>query len=246
MRVIFPNLSDIESSAWDKAKHMLTDELRRLQSTINTCWDVAHNVDGTQKAGVAGSTLGQLNGTLAEQPTGLSAVNDGLLYFVSDYGRLVRWNASVSAWEDAPGTLPGGIIQTFAVAPTGTGWVLCDGGATTRLVVGGATLTTAAFTTPNLTGSPAYLKTGAAYAGISAASGTTASDGVDHTHGGVTGGPNAHISIYEKDPPDFTEFSPSDTHTHNFTTGGASAYNHTHGFGTLDPAHLTVLPYFKR
>ncbi len=254
------SLDTIAATSWENARGYLRQDLERLQATCNTWATVAHNVDGTQKATSQGQILGQLTATLVEAQTLTPTVDDdGMLVFVSDYGRLVRYNASLGVWEDAPGALPGGMIQAFAVAPTGTGWALCDGSATTRLVVGGAALATAAFTTPNLAGSPAYLKSIALYTGTINAvsgslSGSTAGQSNDHTHGvtGSTGGPSALVTIREKDPPDFTESIPSATHHHDisFTSGGTSA-DHTHAAGTLavaavDPANLGVLMYFKR
>jgi hypothetical protein len=251
MRVTFTSLADIASSSWEQARQALVDDLQRLQSTINRTWDVSHHADGTQKAEARGILLGQISGTLAEQPTGLTIENDGLLMFVSDLGHMVRWNGSLSVWEFAPGDPGNGYFQSFAITPQAAGWALADGSATTYLAVGAPTLTTANITLPNLTGTPAYLKSAAAYTGtINAKAGSTANGGVDHTHNvtGATAGPNASISIQEKLPPDFTELSPSNTHTHNIslTSGGASVVDHAHTVGTIEMAHLGVLPYFRR
>jgi hypothetical protein len=251
MRVTLTSLNEIGTSSWEIARTMLTDDLQRLQSTINRTWDVAHHADGTQKAASRGELLGQITGTLAEQPAGLTIENDGLLYFVADYGHMVRWNGSLTKWEFAPGDPGNGFFQGFAIVPQAAGWSLCDGSSSSYLVVGGPTLTTASITLPNLTGTPAYLKSAAAYTGtINAKAGSTANGGVDHTHNvtGVTAGPNASISLQEKLPPDFTEFSPSNTHTHNIslTSGGASVVDHAHTVGTIEMANLGVLPYFRR
>lgn len=81
---------------------------------------------------------------LANQP-GPRQIKAGGIGFVSDYGHMVRWTGSV--WEFAPGDPGNGYVVPFAVAPQGVGWGLCDGSAYAYLVVGGATLTTANFTT---------------------------------------------------------------------------------------------------
>lgn len=84
--------------------------------------------------------------TLANQPK-LGARDAGTIGFVSDYGHMVRWDGSV--WQFAPGDSGSGYLQTFAVAPQGVGWGLCNLSTYAYLVVGGASLTTANFTTDN-------------------------------------------------------------------------------------------------
>lgn len=211
MRVTFPSVDLLESSTWEVARTALADDLRAAQAAINTTWDVAHNVDGTQRAAAFGTALGQASGNLSEQPTGLTVVNDGFLYFVKDYGHLVRWDGAAGVWKFAPGDVGNGFFRPFGIAPQEVGWGLCDGSGYTYLVVGGATLTTATFTTPNLTGNPrTYLASSAGYTGaIDAAvapgattgsagshnhGGGTSTDG-SHNHGGATGASSAGVRI---------------------------------------------------
>lgn len=192
-----------------------------------------------------GVTLATLPGAnrwaLADQPT-LGVSDAGYVAFVTDYGHFVRWTGTV--WEFAPGDVGNGFFRDFAITPQEVGWYLCDGTATDYLVVGGATLTTAAITPPNLAGSPAYRKSSAAYTGtIQAASGATSSDGA-HTHTGTTdNAPNIVGDVRTVGAYDQYGFSTTQ-HSHTFTTGSNGA--HTHGPGTLDPAHLDVKVYFRR
>ncbi len=129
---------------------------------------------------VAGPTwsyvCGQMQTTLAGQPLHLGASDAGLLLHVSDYGHLLRWSGTV--WELAPGDPGNGFFQDFAVAPPDAAWwQACDGSPTTYLHWGVAPLDTLPFTTPSLSGSPAYRKSGAAYSGA-----------VVITDGALTGG----------------------------------------------------------
>lgn len=264
MRVALDHTTDIEISDWETARGMLADDLRRLQTTINRTWDVAHNVDGTQRAVSFGDILGQAVGTFGEQPTGLTIDNDGMLYFVTDYGHLVRWNGTLGVWNFAPGDVGNGFFRDYAIVPQEAGWALCDGSVTTYLVVGGPTLTVANFTTPNLSGSPAYKKSAAAYTGTINAAGATSSDGA-HTHG-TTSLNHAHnyftntgvrtsalFDIEVATTGGTGLFVPSNAHVHSnagtttftdpaTTTDSNGAHTHTTG----DPARLSVLPYFKR
>lgn len=290
MRVTFLNLDSIAATSWENARGMLRDELERLKATINTTWVVAHNVDGTQTTGSLGDGA-FIHGTLAEQPTTLDASNDGLLFYVNDYGHVVRYNASLNAWEFAPGDSGSGYFADFAITPQAPGWALCDGSTISYLVVGGAALATANITLPNLTGTPAYRKSAAAYAaaivaaGGSTGTGTTGAGG-DHDHGASTGSNNpgtssngAHTHTYSGTTSGPDTAAPvfaagalnnpaSNTHTHTYSGTTSSDGAHTHtvdshahsisasgththsapalGIGTLDPAHLNVLPYFRR
>lgn len=201
---------------------------------------------------------------LAGQPA-LAAGDAGYVAFVTDYGHFVRWTGTV--WEFAPGDVGNGFFRAFAITPQEVGWGLCDGSSYTYLVVGGATLTTGSITTPNLSGTAAYLKAGGAYTGtIAAASGasgstapgitgSTASES-SHTHTGTTDNtPNATGTTRDTLAIDMYAFSVTQ-HNHTFTTGAGSAHSHgvgtlavdshTHGIGTLDPAHVDVLYYVRR
>jgi hypothetical protein len=77
----------------------------------------------------------------------LTAGDAGALFAVSDYNHVVRWNGTI--FEFGPGDPGNGFYASFAVPPAlSGGWQRCDGSATTYLVVGAATLQTAAFVTP--------------------------------------------------------------------------------------------------
>lgn len=97
----------------------------------------------------------------------LTRADAGRLVWVTDFRHLLRWTGS--AFEFADGDGPGGYIQGFAVDPDPTtGWVLCDGAATTYLKKDG---TTGNYTTPDLigAGAGAYLKLGDTVSGPTAA-----------------------------------------------------------------------------
>lgn len=177
--------------------------------------------------------------TIATQPT-LGVSDEGYLGFEADTRHMVRWTGA--AWEFAPGDVGNKFFRDFAGTPQESGWALCDGSSVDYLTLG-ATLTVTSITLPNLTGSPAYRKSAAAYTGtITAASGTTASDGA-HTHTGTTdNAPNIVGDVRTVGAYDQYGFGTTQ-HNHTFTTG--SGGSHTHGPGTIDPAHLDVLPYFR-
>jgi hypothetical protein len=139
--------------------------------------------------GVNFKTVAQLNAL------GLVLADAGYVAQATDTEHWVTWNGA--GWRPIDGD-ESGRIEYFVSAPTGPGWALCDGAATTRLTFG-ATLTLAAFTTPNLSGTPAYVKSGAAYTGtINAAGGASAATmpGTDtqgsHSHTGSTGSEASH------------------------------------------------------
>lgn len=249
MRVALDHPSDIETSDWETARTMLADDLRRLQTTINRTWDVAHNVDGTQRSASFGDILGQAQGTQAEQPTGLTIDNDGMLFFVTDFGHLVRWDGPLGMWKFAPGDVGNGFFRDYAITPQESGWVLCNGAVTTYLVVGGATLTTANFTTPNLSGSPAYKKSAAAYAGITGVSGATdaGTTGTGTTGTGTTSNDGATFAPAIFNGADTPASINTTAHVHSMpglSIPGLSVP--ALGVGSIDMAHLNVLPYFRR
>lgn len=143
---------------------------------------------------------GVMQGTLGQQPTDLTAADAGFQFAVQDYSHVVKWCGA--AWYFAPGDDRPGRIADFAFAPPGAGWQLCDGSVVTYLTVG-AVLATALFTTPALTSSPAYRKTGATYTGVINPAGNTAVDtgaGVAVQAGvGTTVAAHTHVHI-EGDP----------------------------------------------
>lgn len=198
----------------------------------NTAWDYAS---------------GEMADTFANVPTDLGADDAGFLLQITDYGHRVKWSGT--AWDFAPGDPGNAYFQDFAVAPS-TGWKLCDGTATTYLTMG-ATISATAFTTPNLSGSPAYRKSAAAYTGTIAAavapglsgdtgstapgiSGSTANANAtisgqtaSATDTITTGGPNQTATSVAYSAGSGT-LPASPTHDHTGTTDG-----HLHGVGTL-------------
>ena len=124
-----------------------------------------------------------MRGALADIPSSLSATVDvGFLYYVTDFHHLIEWNGA--AWQFGPGDTGNGYFADFAVAPTpAAGWKLCNGTATTYLVMG-VTVTTAALTPPDLNGTPAYRKSGAAYSGAIVTTGgaLTGAGALDPSH----------------------------------------------------------------
>lgn len=216
MRIAFSSLGDIESSSWDAAKGPLIDDLLRLQSTINKTWDVAHHADGSQRGLTDGLALGVIVGTLAEQPTGLTPEEDGLLYFVTDYGHLVRWNGSLAVWKFGPGDPGNGFFADYAIAPQAAGWALCDGSVTNYLVVGAATLTVAGVTLPDLITTGVYRR-GGAYTGT------------------VLGAVASALTISGS-----LTTSSNGAHTHTISGTTANESTHTHAAGGLKLAALTT------
>ncbi len=245
---------------------MLRDELERLKATINTTWVVAHNVDGSQTTGSLGDGA-FIHGTLAEQPTTLDASNDGLLFYVNDYGHVVRYNASLNAWEFAPGDNGAGYFQDFAIAPQAPGWAVCDGSVASYLRVGSAALSTASITLPNLTASGYYRKSASGYTGaLNASSGSTGTGttgtgttgtgttGTGTTGTGTSGTENGSQNVHGLTADTQVPFSP---HTHNIpglsvpglSVPGLSVPGLSVpglGVGSLDMPYLGVLPYFRR
>jgi len=191
-------------------------------------------------------------GTLAElNALGLVADDAGYLAFETTFGHLLRWTGS--AWEFAPGEPGNGYIEGFAVNPQATGWQLCDGSATTYLGIG-ATLAAQNFTTPDLSGSPGYLKMGAAYAGIAAA----VAPGATAVMSGSTGSEAPLTS--ETQSGDIVEVADGTDHVvlreELFFQHHHTVLAHSHDEGTLaaavtvdatgEPRRVTVLPYFRR
>jgi hypothetical protein len=144
--------------------------------------------------------------TLAAQPP-LGPADAGFLGFVTDYGHFVAWDGAV--WSFAPGDVGNGFRRDFAIVPQEAGWHLMDGSPTDYLVVGGAALTSAAYVPPNLTGTPAYPKSAAAYTGaITPAAGPGAV--------GVVTGQTADESAHTHVVPDQNTADEA-AHTHNYS-----------------------------
>lgn len=193
---------------------------------------------------------------LASQPS-LGAADAGYLAFVTDFGHYCRWTGSV--WEFLPGDVGNGFRRDFAITPQEVGWGLMNGSTYSYLVVGGATLTTANFTTPNLTGSPAYHKSIAAYTGTieaAVAPGITGSTG--NTAPGLSGSVGAIVpdggalgtsNNIPEGAVDVVALSAINIHHHEDTF---AVDNHLHASGTLAvdgtarPPAIGWLPFFRR
>lgn len=134
-----------------------------------------HNNVAYQVQIVAGSNAWvYFEGTYSVVQSGVSGVkgfngaalgtNDtGLLINVTDYAHILQWNGSAFGW--GPGELGSGYFQDFAVAPSGSGWQLCDGSAVHYLLATGA-LSGGTVTLPNTNSSAAYRKLGSSYSGL--------------------------------------------------------------------------------
>lgn len=247
---VFLNLDNL-GSEWEQARESLRDDLLQFAASINQYLTVSHDQEGAQRAEtLRGSVIGQLRGTLAEQPTGLGPANDGLLYFVTDYSSLVIWDGSAGVWQMAPGAVPPGKIDLFTVAPpSSAGYVLCNGAATSYLSgFGTATLTSTNITLPDLTTTGAYLETAGAYTGTPvAASGggltgstATGSTGTGSTGTGTTGNESAHTHSFSATTSIptatvLTDIAPGavsqdafdHVHTVSGTTGAGSSHSHS-------------------
>jgi len=182
---------------------------------------------------------------------GLGASDESYLAFETVTGHVLRWTGT--AWTFAAGDVGNKFKRDFWGTPQEDGWVLCDGGASSYLQLG-ATLSLTAFTTPNLSGSPAFHKSIAAYTGtIEAAiapalsgstanatatvSGSTANESA-HTHGGGSlsgstaseGTGNTGLSNNPTVEADINRDGNTFYLTADHTHDGPS---HAHGVGTL-------------
>ncbi len=220
---------------------LVTDIWRELFQTIVTAFNDLS--DDVSDIGIHRGTLTELNAL------GLVVAAAGYLAFETTTGHLLRWTGS--AWEFAPGDVGNGFFRDQAIAPQDSAfWQVCDGSVTSYLVLA-ATLSTAAFTTPNLVGTAAYRKSGTYTGTINAAAGSTTSVG-DHVHttpntGGVATGSAIDVDTNLDGATD--QVLPEtfgDTHTHNSGGDTGSAGAHGHDVGTIDMAHLAVAVYFRR
>lgn len=260
MRLSFNYADQVQGSTdWNSAKGFIRQSFEDLVTQITAGWTVNHFPDGTHNFGAIGANRKLIaQDVFANAPNTLGTNDQGFLYYITDFAHLVYWTGAV--WIFAPGDVQNGFFQDFAITPQGSGWQLCDGTVTTYLVVGGANLATANFTTPNLIGTPAYRKAAAAYTGtINAASGSTGTGttGGDNTGTGTTGGnttsPSASASAVVSSGTGTDTFGsfPALTHTHFVTLSipslsipGLSIPSL--GISTVDPINLGILPYFRR
>ena len=193
---------------------------------------------------VVNNSLGTNFLTLASQPS-LGAGDTGYVMFVTDYAHLVYWDGAAWQWMD--GDRPGR-FDDFAAAP-GTGWALCDGSATTFLVVGGATLTTSAFTTPDRVGTPNYLKSAAAYTGVINAKGGSTGTGTTGTKSTTLSGNTDAESGTQTVQAGAGATVPAAPHTHGTSLIIAVAHDHSVpalDVGSIEMANLATLPYVRR
>lgn len=234
---------------WEELEHSYA----ALQTWLGT---LNNNVSTLTAALTVGTAV--FSTTLAAAPSALGIADAGKLYYITDYGHLVRWTGSTFVFADGGNQF----IAHFASAPDTTSWKLCNGASATYMKVG-TTLTTGSLTLPDLTGTAAYLKCASAYGSVTAAaapgiSGSvatnnpgTSSNGA-HTHTMTTGGPSATVGT------DFAGggLAGDETHTHSGTTSSDGAHTHTvdshdHAVGSLavdatgDPRHINMLPYFR-
>lgn len=184
--------------------------------------------------GVGGPMVGTLS---PDQKPTLGANDAGFRFASSDFDRVYRWTGA--AWADAPGQPARGTIAYFddTLLP-GTGWALCDGGAVTRST---STGTTAAFTTPNLTGANRFLRS------VAGATGGVGGSATTHFHPvnppiTATSAPTATVAVQSGAGTTVA----TDTHTHNvdissFSSGAPS------GAGGDDalPPYLNARPYIR-
>lgn len=85
---------------------------------------------------------------LVNVPTDLNQGDKGLLVALDTYNHVLEWEGD--HWRFSAGDGGNGFFRTFpaGVRPQEDGWQLCDGSTVAYLVVGGALLQTALFTTP--------------------------------------------------------------------------------------------------
>lgn len=179
----------------------LNDRIRRINQAL-----VPAGGDTSQVATI-------VRASSVAMPKSLGKTDAGLLWHVTDYAHLLMWTGS--GWEFCDGG--GNFFAFHKTAPDGTGWQLCDGTSTDYLHIANGALSKTSFTTPNLTGSPAYFKPGTYTGTIIAA--TPPGMGAPNTTAAIgTGAANAAGS----------------GHTHTITL-------------PADPiANIIALPYFRR
>lgn len=232
-----------------------TAAIEQNTGTFTTRWEMLLRALFGDVAAVASLPAIVNRFAFAAQPS-LGASDEGYIAFETTYGHLLRWTGAV--WEFAPGDLGNGFRRDFAIVPQETGWKLCDGTLTDYLTVGAALLTATAFTPPDLSGSPAFHKSIAAYTGtIEAAiggglTGATA-DEAAHVHAGDP------LTMSEPDGNTASQIDPgsffvaaSEFHRHAMSGNTAAGTAHSHGAGTLAtntaarPPSVGWLPYFRR
>ena len=85
--------------------------------------------------------------TIADAPADLTLGDADFRMHVASSNHILRWTGT--AWEFAPEDDGNGYYVSFGIAPPVTGWVVCDGNATTYLLPG-VSLTEVSFTLPTV------------------------------------------------------------------------------------------------
>lgn len=254
------NRDDVAQMAFaDVSNTAAVRQFRAAPAAANPItWNIAQNIypDGSLALNIKRDVLANI-------PT-LGASDANYLFYETATCHLLRWTGT--AWEFAfeTGAHP---IEGHIVAPA-AGYQLCNGAACNYLTIVGGVPGLVAFTTPNLTGAPEYAKFGAAYAGVGAAvaptlSGSTATAATGITNPAATGASATGVTTQNDNNGWYATTTGSNNvapHTHNHaitdpththTIGAPTDPSHLHAVGTLvasatgEPAHVTLLPYFR-
>ncbi len=225
------------------------NNLVALSTWINKLNDTITNV--VNEVNILGGRTVRVFDAIAQVPTTFGAADAGTIVYVNDYAHFLRWTGTVWVFMDGGNRF----IAHHTVAP-GAGWALCDGSTQGFLVVG-ATLSSSTLTLPDLNGTASYLKSAAAYTGtLVAGAGSTAAE-ASHTHTV----PNTDaVGNHQHSPGAFSQITngtgdvvwrsddsnPQGGHSHTFSSSTGAGSSHSHAIGSLDPAHLNMLPYFRQ
>lgn len=164
-----------------------------------------------------------MSGTLSpdQKPT-LTTADAGLKFYATDFDRTYRWTGAV--WADAivPSSVPRKTIVWSDIA-LGTGFALCDGSTVTVSTSSGGT---ASYTTPNLTGSNAFVRANTTSRGTGGS--------LHHFHGlGETGTLDGSTLSFGGTTFKVPYYTPSTPETGNNTDGAAL------------PPYMDLIPYVR-
>lgn len=190
----------------------------------------------------------------------LAALDTGLLVYLTDKNRTMRWTGS--AFEFAPWeVIPAGMVMGFRADP-GAGWHKCDGSAgIAQLNANGTTTTITLEDFTSAGNKAAYPKWGSAADGFQAAIAPLITGNTADTTPAITGAIAAGTAAIGNDSGAGTAVQSGAgttvaTHPHSHTDAG-----HTHGNGTLavaahhhaagtlvndalgEPRHYDLIPY---